>query len=747
MRFRLFDAAEEGTQIGDDYAVPGVPVSDGLFTVDLLLGPGAFEGEARWLEIAIDPTLSNNYITLSPRRQIRSTPNALFAMQAGYAVEAGSVTGGIDDADADPGNELITDIYLTGSALRIKESGLTYEIDLAGIVEAAGYERYSLDSPGGVPEDLLLIDSTGRVGIGTDGPQAQLHVAVPPLDYRPLQYAYVDQISPGVSFSNATDVVVKNGYAFVANGSITIFDVAVPEAVQLVVHLNEQDAEWEAIAGARQMERVSDALLVSTSHQDAFTILNVDDVDEPSVWGTIRNGENGVVHMESPAGFHVAEPYVYVACEGSDSLSILDLTDPSNPVQAGVAVADGVSFQNLDYATDVAISGNMAFVVAGNSNALTVIDISDPTAPTEVASFVGDDLFPAFLFPSAIEIIGTNAYITLFSGFAVFDITDPLNPVFRDSLSALDGYDDMVRIERMDIRGNYAYLPALFSETVTIVDISDPDNLQRASVLKKGRPGSENLLAPFGVFAEDDRFYVVSTQSGELTVFVNDPTYESLLVEGDTRISSTGSVRLRIEADTDNLEESDQPQIDIVQDGGLTSTRLGYFDGNNNFQIITEGVTGSHLILNPRNNVGINQPFPAFPLQVGTDSSNGNGAHVTAGGAWVNGSSREWKTNFAELDPAQILERLRTLPVSTWEYSGSSEGKHIGPTAEDFRAAFGLGHSDQYIATVDADGVALAAIKGLDAELKKKDVEIEQLEERLARLEALIATLSEEGSQ
>ncbi len=38
--------------------------------------------------------------------------------------------------------------------------------------------------------------------------------------------------------------------------------------------------------------------------------------------------------------------------------------------------------------------------------------------------------------------------------------------------------------------------------------------------------------------------------------------------------------------------------------------------------------------------------------------------------------------------------------------------RHLGPTAEDFYAAFGLG-SDAGIGTVDADGVALATIQAL----------------------------------
>jgi hypothetical protein len=60
--------------------------------------------------------------------------------------------------------------------------------------------------------------------------------------------------------------------------------------------------------------------------------------------------------------------------------------------------------------------------------------------------------------------------------------------------------------------------------------------------------------------------------------------------------------------------------------------------------------------------------------------------------------------------------------------------------AQDFYAAFNVGTDDKHIATVDEDGVALAAIQGLNEKLKDKDARIEALEKRLADLEQLVKT-------
>jgi hypothetical protein len=47
--------------------------------------------------------------------------------------------------------------------------------------------------------------------------------------------------------------------------------------------------------------------------------------------------------------------------------------------------------------------------------------------------------------------------------------------------------------------------------------------------------------------------------------------------------------------------------------------------------------------------------------------------------------------------------------------------------AQDFHAAFGLGSDDKFIATVDADGVALAAIQALHRQLEEKENDIRHL--------------------
>ncbi len=61
-----------------------------------------------------------------------------------------------------------------------------------------------------------------------------------------------------------------------------------------------------------------------------------------------------------------------------------------------------------------------------------------------------------------------------------------------------------------------------------------------------------------------------------------------------------------------------------------------------------------------------------------------------------------------------VLARLGELPVSEWTYGFDHRSvRHLGPMAQDFAAAFGLGYSDRKIAVVDANGVCMAAIQAL----------------------------------
>jgi hypothetical protein len=110
-------------------------------------------------------------------------------------------------------------------------------------------------------------------------------------------------------------------------------------------------------------------------------------------------------------------------------------------------------------------------------------------------------------------------------------------------------------------------------------------------------------------------------------------------------------------------------------------------------------------------------------------------------------SDRNLKTNFAAVDTTEVLAKVAALPLQTWNYKNdAADVRHLGPVAQDFRAAFNLGADDKHIATVDADGVALAAIQGLNAKMEAENAELRaenaELKTRLERLERIVEASS-----
>jgi hypothetical protein len=128
-----------------------------------------------------------------------------------------------------------------------------------------------------------------------------------------------------------------------------------------------------------------------------------------------------------------------------------------------------------------------------------------------------------------------------------------------------------------------------------------------------------------------------------------------------------------------------------------------------------------------------------YPDQVITTST---GAFLSSGGVWANASDRALKSDFTAVDAQTVLAKVAQLPIDEWSYKAESGQRHLGPVAQDFYAAFGLGSDDRHITTVDESGVALAAIKGLyertEAALQAKDREIASLRAEMNAIKAAL---------
>ena len=103
------------------------------------------------------------------------------------------------------------------------------------------------------------------------------------------------------------------------------------------------------------------------------------------------------------------------------------------------------------------------------------------------------------------------------------------------------------------------------------------------------------------------------------------------------------------------------------------------------------------------------------------------------------------------VDGEAVLRKLAAIPVEKWNYKWEADTNtpHLGPMAQDFKAAFYPGRDDKSITTLEFDGVELAAIQGLnekvevrsrnaEVSIRKLEAENAELKQRLAALEKVI---------
>ncbi len=182
--------------------------------------------------------------------------------------------------------------------------------------------------------------------------------------------------------------------------------------------------------------------------------------------------------------------------------------------------------------------------------------------------------------------------------------------------------------------------------------------------------------------------------------------------------------------------------------GGAANTASGLYSYVGGASA-TASHTGSYVY-----NGDYGEPTASFGDGTFTVRSEGGARFYTANGivgaqlpaaatAWDVLSDSNSKTDFEPIKPREILSKVAALPVKAWHYKHDRKRLYIGPMAQDFHVAFGLGSSDKTISTLDSDGVMYAAIQGLVEELKDRDAKIGELEASGAGLKAKMEAMEE----
>jgi hypothetical protein len=166
LEFSLWDAEMDGAQIGSTIAVNGSAVVDGLVSATLDFGADAFDGEARWLQIALRETIAaGEFTTLAPRRPVDPNPQSRYAVSAGNAATA--------DIATSAGNAVLLNGNAAAAFALANHQHSTLHVPGSGapLVEVDGPGNLRVDST-----EFVVRADVNRVGIGTLTPSERLHV-------------------------------------------------------------------------------------------------------------------------------------------------------------------------------------------------------------------------------------------------------------------------------------------------------------------------------------------------------------------------------------------------------------------------------------------------------------------------------------------------------------------------------------------------------------------------------------------
>jgi hypothetical protein len=395
----------------------------------------------------------------------------------------------------------------------------------------------------------------------------------------------------------------------------------------------------------------------------------------------------------------VSGNYAYLA-NGYDCLRVYDISNPANPVNVG-HINDG---GNGDAAVGVAVSGNYAYL-AYVGDGLRVYDISNPANPVNVGHTNNGG------YADGVAVSGNYAYLANGDdGLRVYSLGSANASAFRGNGRLLTGLD----------AGNLA--------TGTLADARLSTNVARLNANQ--------------TFTGGNAF----TQPVNAPAFQGDGSLLTGLDAGNVATGTLADARLSTNVARLNANQTFTGANVFTHPVYVGSAQLGTDQGGS-------------LELGNSLSTGVT-PYIDFHYGVGSPQAwnvrlinNANNLLTCSGNFWAlsfgTTSDRDAKENLQPVKPRQVLEKVAALLLSQWTFKAAPGEQHLGPMAQDFRAAFGLGADERHIATVDADGVALAAIQGLNQKLQEElgsvRAENAELKARLERLEQLINAKSGGG--
>ncbi|MBT4153807.1 MAG: hypothetical protein HOE53_04105 [Candidatus Magasanikbacteria bacterium] len=498
MKFIIYDAAGGGSAVYSASGTTAIPKtlsvtpSSGIFSVDLggsgttALDNSIFADNAGlYLEVVIENT------TLTPRKQLTASPyaiNSRYLMGYGAATSA-TATAYIPVSDSNgaftfrgaPSSSAVGDgvIYINPYAadvaanetlfaaavggtekFRVDEDGDTW---VAGDIYITGTSTVATTTING----SLTVTSTNATGdlvhVRTNGTSRLVLTAGGNFGINTSSPAYALSVV-GSSFFTATGtfpgLTIGSGGS---GGSIDLNGTVISD-------WSEAGGGGDVVAANSNTFTNENTFSSTTNFTD--TVNMTGGVANITQVGTLTDG----VNLNGLGAIEVVGDYVFGVSASSDNIVSIDISSSTNPLLLDT-LSDGGDVK-LNQPEDIDVVGNYAYVASGLSAAMEIVDISNPANLVHIGALTGiGDV-------SAIQVEGAHAYLSSGNSDTIYvvNVADPANPYLEDSMAHAGGAGPLLdNIQDIAISGRYLFAVSSFSDALSIIDISNPADLQHVT--------------------------------------------------------------------------------------------------------------------------------------------------------------------------------------------------------------------------------------------------------------------------
>jgi hypothetical protein len=694
MTFWVYAASSGGSPLASN-TVPSVGVTSGLFSTDVDLGPYVFAGDERWLAITVATNGSSSFVLLQPRTRIAPTPNAIYASTAGTVTNGAIQAGQLGTAGAPLAGQVLTyngstlawqDPATPGNAWSLGGNNTTTANFLGTLnnlpVELRANNARALRLEPNATSPNLVGGWNGNVvdpgvsGATIAGGGALSQFGLSASNRVTDSFGTIGGGAHNVAGNGGTNLT--DGYYATVGGG----------------HFNQALGIATAICGGAENQASNNNSFIGGGYQNKATgyISTVAGGNGNQAAGTRSTVGGGYSNQSIQEADTVGGGYYNLANGSSSTVG----GGYQNTAGGGAATVAGGS-HNI-------ASGPLATVAGGENN----------TALGDHSTIGGGELNSAEGTRSVIA----GGYVNRATGLDSTVGGGDSHEAFGDNSTIAGGIANHVEGVASTVGGGR------FNRALTNFVTIGGGNTNAASATFDtiGGGGGNRTLQP----SLGDNVVTANTIAGGYRNTAFDHGAGSIGGgEGNSLVGLNGAFG---------------PGYGGTVPGGVNNTAGGNysFAAGHRAKALHNGCfvwgdsTEADVVSGSPNTV-IMRAVGGFSLYTG----GGVGAWLPPNGtSWGIISDRNSKKNLEPVNCREILGKLAGVPVQRWLYKVEADDAvpHIGPIAQDFKAAFYPGRDDKTITTLEFDGVELAAIQGLNEIVAEKEARITGLEAEVAAL-------------